>query len=295
MKMSRFFDTLADFFVQFFFALKNIRFADIIDILVVAFVIYTCVEFFKKSRASQLLKGFIVLIIVFVIAQVLELVTINWLLNKLIDSLIIILAIVFQPELRRALEKMGRSQITVRGKGYVDEKENSLSCIDAVCKSCATMQEQKIGALIVFERSSLLGEISDTGTLIDAEVSSQLVSNIFFPKSPLHDGAILIRDGRVLSAGCILPLTASDGVSSNLGTRHRAAIGMSENSDAVVVVVSEETGTISIAVNGEIKRNFNSITLREELISLMLVDYSESKSTDIFRNALNGIKKIFKK
>lgn len=293
--MSQFFDSLGDFFVQVFFALKNIRIFDIIDILVVAFVIYKCVDFFRRSRAGQLLKGILIIIVVFIVAQWLDLVSIKWLLNKFIDSVIIVMAIIFQPELRKALEKVGRNQIGQINRGYVDDRESTLRCIDSVCKACATMQEQKIGALIVFERSTLLGEISDTGTAVDAEASSQLISNIFFPKSPLHDGAMLLRDGRVLSAGCILPLTASDRLNSNLGTRHRAAIGMSENSDAAVVVVSEETGTISVAVNGELKRNFNSITLRDELMSLMFVDDENNEKTGLFGKIVSKTKNIFKR
>ncbi len=272
--MNAFFDSLGNMFVQVFYALKNIRPADIIDILLIAFVLYKGIELFKKSRAGQLMKGIFILVVVAVLAQWLELVTVKWVLNKFIDSLIIVIAIIFQPELRRALERVGRGQLG--GHSFTDEREGVLRCIDSVCKACASMQEQKIGALIVFERSTLLGEIIDTGTSVDAEASSQIISNIFFPKSPLHDGAMVIRDGRVLSAGCILPLTSNTSLHSSLGTRHRAAMGMSENSDAAVVVVSEETGIISIAVNGEITRNYNSITLREELSKLLLVDAANS-------------------
>ncbi len=284
--MGSFFSSLAGVFEQVFFALKNIRVFDIIDILVIAFVIYKCVDFFKKSRAGQLMKGVFMLLIIFLLAQWLDLVTLKWLLNKLIDSAIVVVAIIFQPELRRVLERVGRGQLG--GSRVInDESENLLHCIDAVCKSCASMQEQKIGALIVFERSTLLSEIADTGTLIDAEASTQLISNVFFPKSPLHDGALLLREGRLLSAGCILPLTSNENINSSLGTRHRAAIGLSENSDAAVVVVSEETGTISVAVNGEIKRNYNMITLREELNRLLFVDESRSAGDSFFTKIKN--------
>lgn len=292
--MAQFFASLANFFAQVFLALKNIRLLDIIDILVVAFIIFKCVDLFKRSRAGQLIKGLFVLFVIFALAQWLDLVSIRWLLNKFIDSVIIVMAIIFQPELRRALEKMGRSNLGGR-RGYGDEQEIMSSCIDSVCKACASMQEQKIGALIVFERSTILGEISDTGTSIDAEASASLISNIFFPKSPLHDGAMIIREGRVLSAGCILPLTASDRLNSSLGTRHRAAIGMSENSDAAVVVVSEETGIISVAYNGEITRNFNSITLREELQKLLFLDEESTSDNNFFAGIRNRVKNIFTK
>jgi len=284
--MGEFFDSIGNMFVQVFYALKDIRIADIIDILLIAYVLYKGIDLFKKSRAGQLMKGILILLAVSALAQWLDLVSVKWVLNKFINSVIIIIAIIFQPELRRALERVGRGQLIGGGHTFDDGRDKTLRCIDAVCKSCASMQEEKIGALIVFERSTLLGEIVDTGTLIDADASPQLVSNIFFPKSPLHDGAMIIRDGRVLSAGCILPLTANDRLHSSLGTRHRAALGMSENSDAAVVVVSEETGIISIAVNGEITRNYNSITLREELMKLLFIDD---------KPAVSGIKGIFKK
>lgn len=289
--MSGFFNSFGNVFEQVFFALKNIRVFDIIDILVIAFVIFKCVDFFKKSRAGQLMKGVFILLVVFLVAEWLDLVSLKWLLNKVIDSALIFAAIIFQPELRRVLERVGRGQIGGKGKAF-DERENTLRCIDAVCKSCASMQEQKIGALIVFERSTLLSEIADTGTFVDAQASSQLISNVFYPKSPLHDGALLLRDGRMLSAGCILPLTSSDNVNSSLGTRHRAAIGISENSDAAVVVVSEETGIISIAVNGEIKRNYNMITLHEELTKLLFVDENGNGGDNFFGKVRNKTKRF---
>lgn len=288
--MGSFFSSLANVFEQVFFALKNIRLFDVLDILVVAFIIYKCVDFFKKSRAGQLMKGVFMLLLIFLVAQWLDLVSLKWLLNKLIDSAIVVAAIIFQPELRRVLERVGRGQLG-GNRAITDESEVLSRAIDAVCKSCAAMQEQKIGALIVFERSTLLSEIADTGTLMDAEASTQLISNIFFPKSPLHDGALLLREGRLLSAGCILPLTSNENIHSSLGTRHRAAIGLSENTDAAVVVVSEETGIISVAVNGEIKRNFNTVTLRGELNELLFIDENSTKSEDLF----SKIKNIFKR
>ncbi|MBQ1231730.1 MAG: diadenylate cyclase CdaA [Clostridia bacterium] len=288
--MGSFFSSLANVFEQVFFALKNIRLFDVLDILVVAFIIYKCVDFFKKSRAGQLMKGVFMLLLIFLVAQWLDLVSLKWLLNKLIDSAIVVAAIIFQPELRRVLERVGRGQLG-GNRTITDESEVLSRAIDAVCKSCAAMQEQKIGALIVFERSTLLSEIADTGTLMDAEASTQLISNIFFPKSPLHDGALLLREGRLLSAGCILPLTSNENIHSSLGTRHRAAIGLSENTDAAVVVVSEETGIISVAVNGEIKRNFNTVTLRGELNELLFIDENSTKSEDLF----SKIKNIFKR
>ena len=160
-----------------------------------------------------------------------------------------------------------------------DEQKNTVSeCIDKIGKAAGFMSEKKIGALIVFERTTQLGEIVNTGTVIDATASVSMVNNIFFPKSPLHDGAMIVREGRILAAGCILPLTQSDNINSQLGTRHRAAIGMSENSDAVVLVVSEETGTISIVEGGKITRNYNSVTAIAELQRLLLDDEQNQKN-----------------
>ena len=216
-------------------------------------------------------------------------------LDKLFASAIIAVAIVFQPELRRALEKVGRSNFRrfVKGESIEEERENIMNCISAVCQSVISMQKQKVGALIVFERNTLLGEIVNTGTTVDANATPQMINNIFFPNSPLHDGALIVRDGRLLAAGCILPLTPNENISLNLGTRHRAAIGMSENSDAVVVVVSEETGIVSVAINGVIYRNFTQNELREKLEKELLDDEIQVKENKLLSIAasINPFKK----
>ena len=177
------------------------------------------------------------------------------------------------------MERVGHSSLSRFGVGGNTDAASSSKYIDEVCKACASTQEQKIGALIVFERSTPLGEIILTGTKVDATVSSELVGNIFYPKSPLHDGGMVIRDDRIASAGCILPLTSNNELSKELGTRHRAAVGMSETSDAIVVVVSEETGVISVCVGGTIERNFNQMSLREKLYTeLITAENVEKKS-----------------
>lgn len=266
------FDAVYGFFAQLFMAFADIRITDIVDILVVAFVIYKAIGFLKDSRAKILVKGLFLLLVVWLMAQWLDLISIKWLLVKVLDYAIIAVAIIFQPELRHALERMGHSGFgrfgTVQGS-----EQNAVvkKCIDDVCKACSSMQEQKVGALIVFERSTPLGEIIATGTEVDAAASQELVENIFYPKSPLHDGGLVIKECRLAAAGCILPLTSNNELSKELGTRHRAAVGMSESSDAVVVVVSEETGKISVCVNGSIERGFNQITLRERLYSELIV------------------------
>lgn len=272
-------DALSSFWELLVYVVTNIRIVDILDILVIAFLIYKCIDFFRKTRGGQLVKGLILLLIMSLVAQWLDMVTVNWIMVRIIDSLLIIAVVIFHPEIRRVLERVGTSKLGLLGKGSVTdaEEENLSKCIDAACKAAGTMQEQKCGALMVFERNTQLGEIISTGTLVDAEATSPLICNIFYPKSPLHDGGMILRNGRVYAAGCILPLTQNTHLSRELGTRHRAAVGMSENSDAVVVVVSEETGNISLAVNGELRRGFDAITLHNELAEL-LIDTTETNT-----------------
>lgn len=271
-------NAVATLWSQILYALSNIRIFDLIDILAIAYIIYKAIELFRETRAGQLVKGIVILLIIYVFADWFELLTIKWLLLRLADSLIVVAAIIFQPELRRALESVGRSKLGMfaRPSSIIENTDDLSHCIASVCKAVGNMQESKTGALIVFERKTGLGEIIDTGTQLDAKPSVELVQNVFYPKSPLHDGAMVIRGTRIVSAGCILPLTGDNTLSSQLGTRHRAAIGMSEVSDALVVVVSEETGNISVAQNGKIERNFNQISLMERLTeNLVVVDETE--------------------
>ena len=258
----------------------NIRVFDIIDILVLAFIIYKCIIYFRETRATQLIKGLLILLVVWILAQWLNLVTMKWLLFKAFDSFLVVAIVLFQPEIRRALESVGRSRISpfARQNRDLHTVEKSIS---SVCHAVGTMQEQKVGALIVFERNTGLGEIIDTGRTIDAQTSSQLLNNIFFPNSPLHDGAVIIRNGRIAAAGCILPIVADDKVNSALGTRHRAAVGISEISDAVVVVVSEESGIVSVVENGAMDRGFNNVTLYAELKRRMLPAEGVDKKSKI--------------
>ena len=277
------FDSIYAFWNQLLFAIVNISFFDIIDIAIIAFIIFKVLEFLRETRAGQLVRGIALLLIAYLLSAIFQLASLQWLLSKVLDYAIIIIAIVFQPELRKLLEKVGRSNISFFSKQSIDDNSDRIrSCIDAVCKAATVMSDKKIGALIVFERETMLGEIANTGTTLNSEASYELISNIFFPKSPLHDGALVIKNGYVSAAGCILPLTANNNLNSQLGTRHRAAIGMSENSGAIVVVVSEETGCISIANNGLIQRDFNGVTLKEELY-LKLLTQEEKKNffTDI--------------
>ena len=284
--MESFFSAILAFWNQLVYSVSNIRFFDILDIAVIAFLIYKTIEFLRDSRAGQLVKGLVVLLVAYGLASWWELAVLRWLLSIIVDSAVIALAVIFQPELRRILEKVGHTRFSATAQ----EGERVASCIDEVCKSVSVMSDKKIGALIVFERTTQLGEIINTGTIIDATASVSMTSNIFFPKSPLHDGALIVREGRLFAAGCILPLTESRHISSQLGTRHRAAIGMTENSDAVVLVVSEETGTISIAVNGEIKRNFTAVSANAELRRHLIT--TPEKKENIVTKSLKYIKPL---
>lgn len=277
---------------QIVYAISNIRLLDVVDILVIAFVIYKAIGFLRETRAGQLVKGLLILFVIYIIANWWDLATLKWTLSKVVDSAIIAAAVIFQPELRRILENVGRTKFS-HGQLFDDSENILLKSIDKICSAAGFMQEKKIGALIVFERTTQLGEIISTGTLIDALPSVSIINNIFFPKSPLHDGAVIVRDGRVLAAGCILPLTQREDINSQFGTRHRAAIGMTENSDAVVLVVSEESGIISIVANGQITRNYNSVTASAELRRLL----SDDKEIENKVSLVSVLKKInpFKK
>ncbi len=292
--MDNLWNTIYSFWNQIVYAVSNMRIPfDIIDILVIAFIIYKAIEFLRETRAGQLIKGIVILIAIYILSDWLELATLQWALSKVMDSAIIAAAVIFQPELRRILEKVGRTQFK-RGQLLDGENDNVATCIDNVSRAAGSMQDTKTGALIVFERKTQLGEIINTGTILDAKPSVSVINNIFFPKSPLHDGAMIIRDGRVYAAGCILPLTQRNDISASLGTRHRAAIGMTENSDAVVLVVSEETGNISIVSNGQINRNFNSISAGEELRRLILTDEQKEKEP-FFKTVANRFKLLINK
>lgn len=287
--MSEVFNAIYSLWNQIIYAVSNIRIPfDIIDILVMAFIIYKAICFLRESRAGQLLKGIFILLLIYVIAGWWELATLNWALSKVMDSVIIAAAVIFQPELRRILEKVGHTNFS-KGRLLSGEENEITNCIDNVSKAIAIMQEKRIGALIVFERKTQLGDIISSGTVIDAVASTSMINNVFFPKSPLHDGAMIVRDGRLYAAGCILPLTQREDISLQLGTRHRAAIGMTENSDAVVVVVSEETGTISIVVNGQITRNYSGVSAEAEL-NRLLVDKSAEENVSTFKKVINKIK-----
>lgn len=249
--------------------IKTIQLRDIVDILAIALLIFGLFKLIQETRAVQLLKGVIMLLIVYFLSSLFGLVMLSSLLRTFFEAAVVVIAIIFQPEIRKALEQMGRNNtykkyikiFTKHHKGDEWKKAVEKSIVDAA-DTAVLFSRSKTGALLVFERETMLSDIAATGTIIDAETSVALFGNIFFNKAPLHDGASIIRDGKLFAAGCILPLTLNRNVDINLGTRHRAGLGISEQSDAVVLIVSEETGVISLAVNGILLREFT----REELI-----------------------------
>lgn len=271
-----------DFFHYLLSIIKTIQIRDIIDIIAIALIIFALFKFIRETRAVQLLKGFFVLLVIYIVSSVFGFVMLSSLLRAFFEASVVIVAIIFQPEIRKALEQMGRNDtwskyIKIFSRhGKTDEWKKAVrkSIIDSA-DTAALFSHSKTGALVVFERETMLSDIASTGTIIEAETSVALLGNIFFNKAPLHDGASIIRDGKLFAAGCILPLTDNKNVDINLGTRHRAALGISEQSDAVVLVVSEETGTISLAIDGILLRDFSRDSLVAKLEDLLLDEYED--------------------
>ncbi|MBQ8057901.1 MAG: diadenylate cyclase CdaA [Ruminococcus sp.] len=272
--------------------IKTFSFSDAVDIVLVAIIIYYLFKLLRQTRAAQLVKGLAVLVIAYALSALFDLTMVNVILTTVFEFAVIILVIVFQPELRRMLEHLGRSNIS---KGSIfssfsaksdNETATWVKAINDVADAATVFSRSKTGALIVIERNTLLTEIASSGTELNSSTSVALFGNLFFNKAPLHDGACILRNGKILSAGCILPLTDNNHISSSLGTRHRAAIGMSEESDAVVVVVSEETGIVSIAVGGKLIRELDRKELADKLTELIIPDDGEKQDlfTVLFRN-----------
>lgn len=269
--LNKVFEAIASWWEWMVSIAMNFQFKDAVDIIIVAFLIYGVVKLVRETRAGQLVKGLFLLVILFIISSYFNLVMVSRVLAYFFQFAFVAILIVFQPEIRKALEQVGRNNVgqsiaaVVTGRDRSYDRAQIRKAINAVVDGVGILQQLKMGALIVFERKTKLGDIIETGTQINCEPSGQIVGNIFFNKAPLHDGAMIIRDGMIHAAGCILPLTKNTSVSAELGTRHRAALGVSEESDAVVVVVSEETGQISVAVNGVLARRFTRDMLRDVL------------------------------
>ena len=274
-------DAIMNYFDKGIGALSSFNFtSDLLDVLLVAFVIYEGVKILRGSRSFQVVKGIIILFFVFTIVKVANMEASEFLLTKLFENGLLILVILFAPELRSVLERFGRQSIkdffkfSLRSES--DQQKVLNDTVNSFCKAADDMSETYTGALVVFERNSILKEIAQTGTMIDASSSTELFNSLFFKNSALHDGAVIVRDGRIFAAGCILPLTQNSALDSELGTRHRAAIGITEQTDAIAVVVSEENGSISVAKNGALTRGVTSASLREILLKEMVVQQDDS-------------------
>ena len=248
-------------------SIKNISIWSVLDILVVAFIFYKGYMLVKETRAEQLLKGIFLIIALFPISYLLKLDMLYFILNKTITIGVLAVVIIFQPEIRRALEHIGRSTFEdIHNSQTIEERTK---VITEIVNAMSNLAETKTGALVAIEQGTGLGDVFESGTILDAEVSANLLENIFVVNTPLHDGATIIKNGRIYAAGCVLPLTNNNSINKKLGTRHRAAIGLSENSDALVIVVSEETGVISLAVNGRLTRNYDKEKLKSILLKIM--------------------------
>jgi diadenylate cyclase len=288
-----FLNAVSDFFNEIKNALLSFNgISDLLDIILVAFLLYAIIKLIRDTKAIQLAKGFIVILVVYAVVNLLNMEVTSYIFSLVFSNLLLVLVVIFSPEIRHALESVGRSSVSKIGLFSLKNSETLLNqektdrLINSVCRACSDMSDEKIGALIVIEKETLLGQIIETGRVIDAEMSPEMLENIFFPKAPLHDGAAIIRNYRICAAGCILPLTKNNSdVSSALGTRHRAAIGMSEQSDALVIVVSEETGAISVAEKGRLRSDISDGDLREILTEEFSSDAEEK---GLFKNIRRG-------
>jgi uncharacterized protein (TIGR00159 family) len=242
----------------------NIRLLDLLDISIVAFIIYRIILLIKGTRAVQMLLGLAVILVVYVGSRVGDLHTLNWFLSNFLSSIILVIVVIFQNDIRRALMHVGRNPF-FGGMTYREESE----MIEELVKACVALGNRKIGALLAIERETGIKDILESGVTVDARVSSELIRAIFMPTSPIHDGALVVQQGQLSMAGCFLPLSQNSDLNKNLGTRHRAAIGLTELADAVAIIVSEETGKISVAVNGGMTRNLDATSLKKVLGRLL--------------------------
>lgn len=259
---------------------------DVIDILIVAVIIYELLLLTRHTRGSALLKGLFLLFLIVLLSNILGLTSLNWLLLAVLQNGAIVLVVLFQPELRKALERMGRSRLITKGS-HRNADEDTEVIIEEIVQTVVDLSRRRVGALLVFERKTGLQDVVETGTMLNSEISAPLLENIFEPNTPLHDGAVVIRDDRVMAAACILPLAEASGVIRGLGTRHRAAVGITENTDAAVIVVSEQTGIVSFAADGTLKRPFTV-----EDIKAFMHEFYTSRASGI-GSILRRLKKRF--
>lgn len=258
----------------------SVEWYDIIDIILVALALYYCIRLLRKTRAFNLVKGIVFMGAIYLVVSALNMSASSYLFSQLFGDIVLVVILLFQPEIRHAIESFGRGDfkksLSFLTRSSAASDDGLHSSVSAISKAVSNMSEQKVGALIVIENSIRLDEIISSGSKVDSSVTSPLIENIFFPKAPLHDGAMIIRENRIHAAGCILPLTQSE-LSLELGTRHRAAVGMSENSDALVIVVSEETGGISVAQDGKLERNISLGELLSVLTDFLVSDDNDDK------------------
>jgi len=277
--------TVPEFFTDIINIIKTVSVFDIIDFVCVSVLLYFLYKFIRDRRAGKLAVGILLLVVVLIISNLLDMYLLQYILQNIFQVGIITLVILFQPEIRSVLEKMGTTPLNLKGlKGIGEAKDisNAQAVIDEIVSASCDLAATKTGALIVFERTTKLGDMILTGTVIDAYPAASMIKNIFFNKAPMHDGALIVRDMRLHAAGCFLPLSNNPDIIKDLGTRHRAGIGMSENSDAIVVIISEETGTISTAVEGKLVRGYRKETLTAFLRSQLIgEDETDKKKFDL--------------
>jgi len=244
--------------------LDNFRLQDAIDIGIVAFIIYSLIQLIRGTRAARMLIGLGVVVLIYLSSRLFDLYTVNWILDNFLSSVLLVIVIIFQGDIRRALVQVGSRPV------FGSDNRLAGQDLEEIIRAVVTMASRRIGGLIVFERETGLNEFTEGGTALDAQISKELIQSIFSTASPIHDGALIVRKGRITAAACFLPLTANPTVSKTLGTRHRAAIGITEESDAVVIAVSEEDGGISLVVDGRITRDLDAGTLRSTLQKLLV-------------------------
>ena len=269
----------AQMFLQSNFPLLQIQLSDILDIAILSFIIYKLLWMLRKTSSGRVLRGLLILLLAMFLSTTFQLTATSWLLDRVVQWGIIVLVVLFQPEIRRFLERMGSGRLGLVFASSREAGQEMDTAISQTTEAYADLSRDKVGALMVFERQNLLDDVIKTGTALDCGVSSELLKNIFWNKAPLHDGAVIVRNGRIVGAGCMLPLSGNVNLSRDLGMRHRAGIGMSEHSDAVVVIVSEETGSISAAVGGMLKRHLAPETLERLLRNELLNDSGREKKS----------------
>lgn len=280
-------NNISGFFNKVLSVFSTFRFADFLDIVVVSLIIYLCVRIIRETRAMQLAKGIVFIALVYFVVNLLNMEAATAIFKTIFNNIILIVVILFAPEIRNILEQIGKGTArknfkTIVHPGVAVELAGIQDCIESTIQACSDLSDTRTGALIVFENDTLLGNVIDSGTMLNARPSKALIKNVFYPKTPLHDGAMVIRNGKILAAGCILPLTKKQ-LNTRFGTRHRAAVGLTEESDAIVIVVSEETGSISVARNGVLTSDISDGELRDILMSTFIPSGSSSDDKIITR------------